>query len=268
MSGSSGNGCRSSWPGIRIQRHCPRWRSKLSSQRSMTRARRKARLSIRFSGPASQRFHSSVVEMISVASMKPGRPAAAGSGNSSIVPNSPAKVLRNSPSAGSSGTTTSRGFVWATPAAACSDVEDLAGGRVGVGALVLGDLRGPAVPQRLGQHPLRVLVQGAERVGAPVSSLEREAEALGLADHADRRQSRRRSSAGRGRAPRSGSSTGRGTPCRTRTRGTRRPGTAARRPPSASPRHARRRPRRTTSTARIDTCLARIPEPPRINRQW
>ena len=89
----------------------------------MTRARRKARLSIRFSGPASQRFHSSVVEMISVAPMKPGRPSAAGSGNSSIVPNSPAKVLRNSPSAGSSGTTTSRGFVWATPAAACSDAR-------------------------------------------------------------------------------------------------------------------------------------------------
>ena len=55
--------------------------------------------------------------MISVAPMKPGRPSAAGSGYSSIVPNSPAKVLRNSPRAGSSGTTTRRGFVKVTPVA-------------------------------------------------------------------------------------------------------------------------------------------------------
>ena len=66
--------------------------------------------------------------------------------------------------------------------------QDEAGRRVGVGALVLGDLRGPAVPQRLGQHPLRVLVQGAEGVGLPVGSLEGQAEALRLADHADGRQ--------------------------------------------------------------------------------
>ncbi len=66
--------------------------------------------------------------------------------------------------------------------------EDLAGGRVGVRALVLRDLRRVAVAPLLGQHALGVLAQGAEGVGLPVGALEREAEALGLADDPDRRQ--------------------------------------------------------------------------------
>ena len=66
--------------------------------------------------------------------------------------------------------------------------EDLAGGGVGVRALVLRDLRREAVAPLLGQHPLGVLAEGTEGVGPPVGALEGEAEALGLADHADRRQ--------------------------------------------------------------------------------
>ena len=78
--------------------------------------------------------------MISVAPMKPGLPPPAGSGNSSSVPTRFANVFRNSPSAGSSGITTSRGEVWGTPAASASTGADDAGRRVRAGGQVLGDV--------------------------------------------------------------------------------------------------------------------------------
>ncbi len=58
--------------------------------------------------------------MISVAPMNPGVAPRVGCGNSSIVPIRFANVLRNSPSAGSSGITTIRGVVCGTPAASAS----------------------------------------------------------------------------------------------------------------------------------------------------
>ncbi len=63
---------------------------------------------MRFFGSSRQRFHSSLLEMISVAPMKPGTSSWAGIGYSPKLPIDPANSSRCSPRAGSSGITIRR----------------------------------------------------------------------------------------------------------------------------------------------------------------
>ncbi len=86
----------------------------------MRRALRKATVSTRSFGPLSSLSNSSGVSATLRAPSKPGFSSDSSLGRSSSVPSVPAKAERNSPRAGSSGMTKSRGGADRTPTASRS----------------------------------------------------------------------------------------------------------------------------------------------------